>query len=152
MELREFAVNPSLYEDGKKIEFGEGVYVTVRSAGSERATKVRERLWKPYSTFKEVPPKMLDRLNAQWIAQGLLTAMVGFTVDKKPLVLDLTKEEDQKRLSGILAEPAYKAFRAKIIGISIDEANYQATIDQAVLGNSESSPATASSGADKPKE
>lgn len=147
MDLREFEVDPSTYEGGKKVEFGDGAYVSVRSAGSERATKVRERLWKPYTTWRTVPQEVLDKLNAQWIAQGLLAEMVGFSIDGKPLALDLSKPEDQKRLADILAKPAYKGFRSRVIGISLDEANFQAAIDQAVEGNSERSPAGNSSGA-----
>lgn len=150
MDLREFEVDPSTYEGGKRVEFGDGAYVGVRSAGSERATKVRERIWKPYATWKTVPQDVLDKLNAQWIAQGILSEMVGFTIDGKPLTIDLSKPEDQKRLTDILAKPAYKGFRSRVIGISLDEANYQAAVDEAVMGNSESSPATTSSGANTP--
>lgn len=152
MDLREFAVDPSTYEDGKRIEFGEGVYVTVRSAGSERAVKVRERLWKPYATFKNVPQNVQDKLNAQWIAQGLMREMVGFTVDSQALKVDLTTEDDQKRLSGILAQPAYKGFRSRIIGIAIDESNFQASIDAVTEKNSASSPIGNSDGANTTSE
>lgn len=152
MELREFAVDPSTYEDGKRIPLGEGVHVTVRSAGSERATKVRERLWKPYSTFRAVPPEVLDKLNARWIAQALLSEMVGFTIKGQPLTVDLSVEEDQERLATILAAPEYKGFRGKIIGIAIDESNYQASMAAVTEKNSVSSPAGISSGANTQSE
>src|SRR5690606_757779 len=106
-----FEVDTSAYEDGRLIPLGEGAHVRVRAAGSERATKVRERLWKPYSTFREVPKDILDKLNAQWIAEGLLSEMAGFTVDGQPLDLDLSTKEDQVRLAGIIVAPKYRAFR-----------------------------------------
>lgn len=152
MKLESFEVETSAYEDGRKIPLGEGAYVTVRSTGSERATKVRERLWKPYSTFREVQNDILDKLNAQWISQGLLAEMVGFTVDGKMLDLDLTKKEDQSRLSSIIEKPEYKGFRQRIIGIAMDEKNYQAVIDEDTEKNSVTSPASGLSGAKKPSE
>lgn len=152
MDLKAFAVSPTVYENGKRIEFGENTYVSVRSAGSERAAKVRDRLWKPYATWREVPPKVLDKLNAQWIAQGLLAEMVGFTVGGQSLAVDLAKEEDQERLSDILAAPEYKGFRSRIIGISIDESNFQNAVESAIEGNSEGSHAGASSGANTQSE
>lgn len=152
MKLEEFEVDPSAYEDGKRIEFGDSAYVSVRSAGSEKAIKVRERLWKPYATWKDVPKNILDKLNAQWVAQGLLAEMVGFTIGGSLIVVDLSKTEDQKRLADILVRPEYKGFRGRIIGIALDEANFQAAVDGVIEKNSESSPAGISSGANTPSE
>src|SRR3546814_16481227 len=96
MDLNELAVDPAIYENGKKIELGSGAHFSVRSAGSERATKVRERLWKPYSTWKDVPKDVLDRLNADWCAQGRLADFVGFTDAGTPVV-DAPPTADRKR-------------------------------------------------------
>ena len=152
MELESFEVEVSTYENGKRIPLGEGAHVTVRSTGSERATKVRERLWKPYATFREVKPEVLDLLNSRWIAQGILVEMVGFTIDGKTLDLDLTSKEDQERLVKILMRPEYKGFRNRIIGLALDETNFQASIDEDLEKNSGSSPARGSSGAKKANE
>lgn len=152
MKLESFEVETSAYEEGRRIPLGEGAYVTVRSAGSERATKVRERLWKPYATFREVPKNILDKLNAKWVSQGLLAEMVGFTIDGKDLALDLTTKDDQDRLAGILERAEYKGFRNRIIGIALDETNFQAASDEETEKNSETSPASGSSGAKKTKE
>jgi hypothetical protein len=135
MDLNDFAVDPTTYENGKKIEFGGGTHIGVRSAGADRAQKVRERLWKPYASWKEVPADIQAKINANWLAQGLLTEFVGFTVDGKPFEVDLSKPEDQKRLGDLLGQPKYKAFRSKVLGIALDEGNFQAAADQAAEGN-----------------
>lgn len=150
MDLNEFAVDPALYEKGRRIEFGDGAYIGVRSAGSEIAQKARERLWKPYASWKDVAPEIVSRLSAQWIAQGILTEMVGFTVDGAPLMLDLGQEADRDRLGKLLADPRFKAFRNRVTGIALDEANFQAEADGGLEKNSASSPAGNSSGANAP--
>jgi len=144
MDLDEFAVDPDLCENGKRVDLGSETYITVRSSNSERAKAVRERLWKPYSTWKDVPKDILTRLNADWIAQGLLSEMVGFTHNKQPLLLDLTKDADQKRLSLILRDAKYVGFRSRVIGIAIEDGNYQAAGEAAIEGKSATTPAGSS--------
>src|SRR3546814_683194 len=150
MDLNELAVDPAIYENGKKIELGSGAHFSVRSAGSERATKVRERLWKPYSTWKDVPKDVLDRLNADWCAQGLLAEFVGFTDAGTPVVVDLSKAEDQARLAQILRQPKSVGLRGRIIKIAIDESNYQAAEDDVTEGKSVASPDGSSASGEAP--
>lgn len=152
MKLESFAVAADTYEEGTRIDFGEGVYIRVRSANSERSTSVRERLWKPYSTWLEIPQQVRDKLNARWIAQGLLAEMVGFTVGGEPLEVDLSIKEGQDALADILVEAEYKGFRNKVIGIALDDANFQASVDEVTEKNSGSSPASVSSGANTQSE
>ena len=109
IDLDELAVDTKLFEEGKKVEFGEDSHIRIRSAGSTRAQKIREELWKPYATWTDIPKDVLDSLNAQWIAKGLLTEFVGFAADGNLLTFDLSKEEDCERLGLILKAPKYKA-------------------------------------------
>lgn len=140
MDLNEFAVDPDVYENGKKVELGQGAYMRVRNAKSDRATKVRERIWKPYATWKDVPNDILARLNADWCAQGLLTEFVGFSIGGQPIIVDLSKEADQKRLAGILKDKKYSGMRSRIIGIAWDDANYQDAEEEGIEGKSAPSP------------
>lgn len=149
MDISEFEVDPGLYEGGKRLEFGEGSYITIRAAGSERASKVRERLWKPYVTWKEIPSEIQAKLSALWIAQGLLAEFVGWTDKDKPLSFDLSKSEDQNRLGELLAAPKFRPLRNRIVGFAVEESNFQAAQDEVLEKNSESSPAGASSGANE---
>jgi hypothetical protein len=151
MEISEFAVDVDLYEQGKRIEFGATAHICIRSAGSDRAQKVRERLWKPYATWKDVPPEMLARINCDWLAQGLLTEFVGFTDGGTAIEVDLSTSEDQKRLAGLLGKPKFKAFRTKMLQIALEDANFQAAADEALEKNSASTPAGGSAGGGKPK-
>ena len=152
MDLSKLEVDLSLYEDGKKIEFGDGAYIRIRSAGSERAQKVRERLYKPYSTWVgDLPADILANIHAYWLAQGLLAEFVGFTADGKPVNVDLGLADDQKRLADVLRQPKFRAFRNKMLQVALDEANFQALADEALEKNSESLPAGDSGGAGKRK-
>jgi len=151
MDISEFAVDVDLYEQGKRIEFGQGAHICIRSAGSERAQKVRERLYKPYATWKEIPADILARIHADWLAQGLVTEFVGFTDDGKAIDVDLSSAEDQKRFAALLVKPKFKAFRGKMLQIALDEANFQAAADEATEKNSASTPAGGSAGGGKPK-
>lgn len=152
MELDDFAVDPDLYENGKRVELGAGAHIAVRSASSSRAQKVRERLWKPYANWtKDLPEDITNRLNADWVAQGLLAEFAGFTVGGEPLEVDLSKAEDQRRLGEILARPKYKALCQRVRVIAFDEANFQAAADEATEKNSATSPAGGSGGDDRPK-
>lgn len=152
MNLEEFAIDPTLYEDGKRVDFDGGAYIRVRSAASERSQKVRERLWKPYANWtREIPPETVNRLNADWAAQGLLAEFVGFNVGGKPLDVDLGNPEDQRKLGTILAGPKYKAFLIKIRAIALDEAGYQAEEEGATEKNSDPTPDGASGGGAKRK-
>jgi hypothetical protein len=152
MDLREFAVDPATYQDGKRIDFADGFFVRVRSAGSEQASKVRERLWKPYAAFRNTAKIPLETLNAQWAAQGLLSEIAPFSIDGKEYILDLALESDQKALSAILARPEFVGLRSRIIGIAIDESNFQAEIDGSVEKNSAGSRTGSSDGANTPNE
>ena len=147
MELEEFAVNPKLYEDGKKIPLGKDCYIRLRSAGSTHAQKVRERLWKPYATWEEIPQDILDGLNAQWVAEGLLTEFVGFTIDGKPLTVDLGKADDQNRLAKVFGKPEYKAVARRFIRMSFEDKQFQDEGDEVLEKNSGRSRAGSSSGA-----
>ena len=135
MNLSDFAVDPTLCDDGKKIEFGGGAYIRVRSASAEKARKVRDRLWKPYASWKDVPEDITAKVNARWLAQGVLTEFVGFDVDGTPLAVDLSKPDDQTKLADILVQPRFKALRNKLLGLAIDDANFSAESDQAAAGN-----------------
>lgn len=151
MDLNDFAVDPELFDNGKRINVGPDAYFSVRSAASTRAQKVRERLWKPYANFtKDLDEKITDRLNADWIAQGLLSEFV-MNIDGKPFEVDLSKPEDQRRLAEVLVKPKYKAFCQRVRVIAFDEANFQAAEDEVTEKNSERSPAGGSAGAGKQK-
>ncbi|NIJ40343.1 hypothetical protein FHS78_000613 [Parvibaculum indicum] len=152
IDLDELAVDTKLFEEGKKVEFGEDSHIRIRSAGSTRAQKIREELWKPYATWTDIPKDVLDSLNAQWIAKGLLTEFVGFAADGNLLTFDLSKEEDCERLGLILKAPKYKALRNRFIQISLDEKNFQQANDAVLEKNSGRSRTGSSSGANTPNE
>lgn len=147
MNLDDLAVDPGDYEDGKKLTLGDDCYIRIRSAGSERARKARERLWKPYATFtKELPQATLDQINANWCAQGLVSEFVGFEDGGKALTFDLSLADDQKRLAELIRVPRFKALRNKIIGFALEDANFQAAQDGMLEGNSGTTPAGGSAG------
>lgn len=147
MELDDLAVDPTDYEDGKKLPLGDDCYIRIRSFSSERARKVNERLRRPYATFtKELPQATLDRINSDLIAQGLVTEFVGFTDGGKALEFDLSLADDQKRFAATILAPKYRALRDKIIGFSLDAANFQAAQDEGLAKNSATSPAGGSAG------
>jgi hypothetical protein len=149
MELTSLAIDPALYEDGRKVEFGDGCYIRVRASASDKARKALQRLWKPYATWKELPPEVSARIDADWIAQGLLSEMVGFSVGGEPLVLDLTLKADQERLSALIQAPEYKAFRAKVVALANEDSGFQTG---GVEGNSASTRGGTSSGRSTRKE
>lgn len=135
MDLSEFAVDPETYENGKKVEFGDGAYIRVRAMGSEHAQKVRDKIWAPYVTWKEVPDNLSAKLNARWIVRGLLTEMVGFTLGGKPVKFDPNDQDSQEGLIKDLAEPRYKPFRTRVLTIAASDTNYQAAQDEALEKN-----------------
>ena len=135
LDLKSLSVDPKTFEDGKRIELGDGAYIGVRSTSSIRANKVRERLFKPYANWRQVPDDVLARLNAEWLAEGILTEFHGFAQGGQPIEIDLTKVEDQKRLASLLKQAPYKALRSRILTIAMDEANFQAAEDAAAEEN-----------------
>jgi hypothetical protein len=150
MNLEEFAVDPELYENGKRVDLSADAYIVVRSAASKRAQEVRERLWKPYRAFRQTPQDIQTRLNALWAAEGLLVKIVGFAVDGAPLDLDLGKEEDRARLGKVLCDKKYVGFVGRVLLIAYEDANYQAQTDSVTEGNSGASPAGSSASGEAP--
>jgi hypothetical protein len=151
MDLSKLSVDPVMYEDGKRIEFGEDAHIRIRSAASDKAQKVRTRLYKPYETWRdEIPPEALATIHSYWLAQGLLTEFEGFELGGQPLKIDLTKEAGQKDLAEILRRPTFKALRSQLLQIALNEANFQAAADEVVEKNSESSAGGSSGGGKSP--
>ena len=151
MDLSKLSVDPVMYEDGKRIEFGEGAHIRIRSAASDKAQKVRARLYKPYETWRDdIPADALANIHALWLAQGLLTEFEGFTIGGKPLKIDLSTPQGQKELSDILRRPTFKALRSQLLQIALNEANFQAAADEVVEKNSESLTDGSSGGAKSP--
>lgn len=129
MDIAEFAVDPALYDNGKRVDFGEGAYMGIRSANSDFAQKVRARLWKPYESFREVSDEVKARINSDWVAQGLLTEFVGFTDGADPITFDPADDASKTALSAKLVQARFKAMRNKIIGLALDDAQFQAIAD-----------------------
>lgn len=135
MDLNDFAVNPSTYEDGVTVALSDTAHVRLRSAGSRAAQKVRERLWKPYASWKNVPDEVREKVNADWLAQGIIVELVGVKLDGKELKLDLGKPADQAKLAAVLAEPRFKPFATRLLAMALDETQFAAAADKAAEGN-----------------
>lgn len=146
MDLQDFDIDPDAYENGKRFVFGAKSYVCMRAIGSARAEEVRKRLWQPYEAWTDVPAVELAKINAMWLAQGILTEIVGFTDGGKPFAVDLTKEEDRLRLSGILKTPEKKAFVRRLMTMAGAETGFQVAKTMVTEKNSGGSPAGASPG------
>jgi hypothetical protein len=135
MDLNDFAIDPAQYEEGREIPLGDGCSVTIRAAGSKRGAKVRDRLMKNYLGWREIPDDVMARINAEWLAQGLIGRFEGFTDKGSPLSFELTKAEDQQRLAHLLAQPRFKALRSRLLSIAMDESGFSAASETAAAEN-----------------
>jgi hypothetical protein len=151
MNLEEFAVDPNSYENGRRVQLSDDAYVGVRAAGSKRAQEVHKRLWSPYKHFrKDVPPDVVSKLNAHWVAEGLLTEMSGFSVGGKPIDADFASEEDCKRLGRVLTDRKYIGFVGRVMIIAYEDTNFQDAADSVTEKNSATSPAGSSASGEAP--
>ncbi|MBB4267732.1 hypothetical protein [Roseospira visakhapatnamensis] len=129
MDLNDFAVGAA-YEDGFTLMLSEDCGVKLRAAGSDKAQKVRERLWEPYSSFREIPDGIRAKLNARWIAEGLVVEWVGpWKVDGKPLPTDVAE------VAKILARPALKPLATRLLQASLNDENFRAGKEAAAEKN-----------------
>lgn len=147
MDLNEFLVDEDQYENGKRFDIGPDAYVRLRSWGSSHARKTLDRLAKPYRGWTgDLPPEINTKIDAYHLAQGLITEMVGFTLDGEPFVVDMSQEADQRRVAEFLLRPAAKPFRDKLKLLALNDAAYQEAQDGQLEKNSATSPAGSSSG------
>ncbi|WP_193183272.1 hypothetical protein [Nisaea sediminum] len=131
MELNEFAVDPKKSEDGFKLELSETSGVVLRSASSEKAAKVLERLMKPYVAFQKIPDDVSRRIDAQFVCQGLVASWYGpWTLDGKKI--DTSKPGEMEKL---LQDPRFAALRRKLIMAARNEANFKEELEAAAEKN-----------------
>lgn len=120
VDLTEFAIEPNLSENGVVIPLGDGASITIRSADCAHSTKVLERVLKPYRGWKNIPDEVTNRVDARWVAEGLIVTWEGITIDGRKVPYDAEK------VTAILQEPKYKALRQKVVQMARNEANFQA--------------------------
>ena len=122
MDLNDFAVSVETYEDGFTLMLSDDCGVKLRAAGSDKAQKVRDRLWEPYQSFREIKDDVQNRLNADWIAQGLVVEWIGpWTIGGKPV-----KTDDPKTISDVLRQKAFKPLRTKLLSAALNDDNFRA--------------------------
>jgi len=148
MDMNNFAVDLDRFEDGATLMLSETSGVKMRSTGSDKAQKVRERLYEPYSGFREIPDDISLRLTCDWIAQGLVVEWIGddWTLDGKSL-----DTADQKAMSKALQDKRLKPLRDKLFGFAINEKNFRDRQEAEAEKNSEPGPNGGSAGAKTPK-
>ncbi|CCG08281.1 unnamed protein product [Pararhodospirillum photometricum DSM 122] len=125
MDLNDFAVDEGLFEGGFVLMLSADSGVRLRSAGSDKAQAVRERLYKPYSSFREIPDDIQARLTCDWIAQGLAVEWIGpWTIGGVPL-----DTSDPKVVSQALQHPKFKPLRTKLLLAASSEDNFRAAAE-----------------------
>lgn len=144
MVMSSLAVDIDRFENGAVLMLSETCGARLRSVSSEEAQKVRERLYEPYSGFREIPPAINQRIVCDYIAQGLVVEWIGPWADCDDKPLDTS---DWQAMSKALQDKRAKVTRDRLFGFAANEKTYQDHRDAEAEKNSEPGPNGGSGGA-----
>lgn len=145
----EFALDPDLVENGFLYWFDEpkGVGVRLRADESEAAVAAYEKIIKPYTSFRKIPPEEQRKINARYVAHGLVVEWLGeITVGGQRL-----PKEDPAKVAQLLSRPEFAKFVQRLQTIARQDVHFRRQEEDTAEKNSVNGPNGSSAGAKTPK-
>lgn len=134
-----YGTDPSLEEEGVKVDFGDGLKIQVRRLNSKHSRETRRKLEKPYTAQfrnRDMPDSLQEQLLNKQIAESIVVNWEGVPDPDKPdKELQCTPENVLKMVS----DPRFKDFRDDILTAALERTTFEKTAREDAAKNSQSS-------------